>query len=68
MERNPYNRDLAEMRRVAQQVGRSPQDANRGAAEARNTSQVGGADPTTGEWVAFGLLDVTRFSEGFRLA
>lgn len=66
MNRNPFVGEQREMQRqVRLGIARTSPPAPLAPTGA---VLVGTNDGTTGAWVSYGLLDVTTFAEGFRLA
>jgi hypothetical protein len=67
MRRNTFRRVLDEAQRVAQRQALTPAQASAPTSGSGTGVDVGVLDTTTGDWVAFGLLDITPLGE-FRTA
>lgn len=67
MKRNPYSRDTRETARTAQQNASTPATVAPGNVS-ETSGAAGGAVDGSGAWQPYGLLDLTTFSEGFRLS
>ena len=65
--RAPNKRQLRLVQETARIVAQTASDAARGSASAAGITTVGGSDPTTGEFVTYGLIGLTPLGAPFRV-
>lgn len=67
MRANPIRRLVNEMKRLDAVAAQDAATQAQAGTDSASMGAAGAVDSGTGEWAGYGLLDVTRFGDGFRL-